>query len=89
MKASIVQIGNSRGIRIPKPICEQCGFVDEVDIEVHNHTLIIRSKHVPREGWSDAYKSMAQCADDMLFDRDAESQSRWDDNEWEWNNEKV
>jgi len=30
MKTQLVQIGNSRGIRIPKPLIEQCGFGDTV-----------------------------------------------------------
>jgi mRNA interferase MazF len=33
MKARIVRIGNSKGIRIPKPLIEQTGLSDEVTIE--------------------------------------------------------
>ena len=84
MKAAIVKIGNSRGIRIPKPVFEQCGFEDEVDMEVHDHELIIRSAHRPREGWDDAFKAMAENDDDMLLDRVAESRPKWDEEEWEW-----
>ncbi len=32
MKASIIQIGNSQGLRIPKPDLEQCGFNGEVEL---------------------------------------------------------
>ena len=84
MKTNIVKIGNSRGIRIPKPIFEQCGFEDKVDIEVHNHELIIRSAHQPREGWAEAFRMMAEYDDDTLLDRVAESGPTWDDDEWEW-----
>lgn len=85
MKASIVKIGNSRNIQIPKRIYDQCGFENEVYMEVHEHELIIRSTHAPREGWSDAYKAMAQNGDDILLDFVAKSHLMWDDNEWEWN----
>jgi len=33
MKARIVRIGNSKGIRIPKPLIEETGLSDEVTIE--------------------------------------------------------
>jgi antitoxin component of MazEF toxin-antitoxin module len=33
MKASIVQIGNSRGVRIPKIMLEESGFDKEVEIK--------------------------------------------------------
>ena len=84
MKAAIIRIGNSRGIRIPKPVFAQCGFEDEVDMEVHNHELVIRSAHHPREGWGEAFQIMAKRGDDTLLDSVAESDPTWDDEEWEW-----
>ena len=84
MKATIVKIGNSRGVRIPKPVFEQCGFEDEVEMEVHNHELVIRSAHLPRAGWDQAFQSMVVRGDDILLDRVAESGPSWDEEEWEW-----
>ena len=83
MKTSIIQIGNSRGIRIPKPVFEQCGFTDEVDMVIQHHELIIRSSHQPREGWSTAFKSMASHGDDKLLDT-SPTTTDWDESEWEW-----
>ena len=34
MKTRIVRIGNSQGIRIPKPLLEQTGLRDEVEVSV-------------------------------------------------------
>jgi antitoxin MazE len=84
MKASIVRIGNSRGIRLPKPILEQCAFEDEVEMEVQRGQLIIRSPHRPRQGWERVFKLMAERRDDRLPDRVAESGAAWDEEEWEW-----
>ncbi len=47
MHAGIIKIGNSMGIRIPKPVIEQCGFQTEVEIEVHHNHLIMRSANHP------------------------------------------
>jgi antitoxin MazE len=85
MKTSLIKIGNSRGIRIPKPIFVACGFENEVELEVKDNALIIRSERKARSGWSEAFQSMRQQGDDALIDEDAWSQSsQWDANEWEW-----
>lgn len=84
MKAALIRIGNSRGIRIPKPIIEQCGFENEVDLEVYDHELIIRSVSQPRAGWAGAFARMSASGDDKLLDRVAETAPTWDETEWEW-----
>lgn len=81
MKAAIIKIGNSRGIRIPKSIFKQCGFQDEVELEVHENRLVIRPPHQTREGWNQAFKSMHKNGDDKMID---EVDSSWDEKEWEW-----
>ena len=68
MKASIIQIGNSQGIRIPKPILKQCGFVGEVELEVRDKELIIKSATPSRQNWEKAFKAMAENSDDQLID---------------------
>ena len=82
MKASIIKIGNSQGVRIPKPIIEQCGFENEVELEVHDHELIIKSSKSPRQNWETAFKAMATNGDDQLLD--SETKTKWDEEEWEW-----
>jgi antitoxin (DNA-binding transcriptional repressor) of toxin-antitoxin stability system len=48
MKARIVRIGNSQGIRIPKLLLEQTGLADEVELEVEGDCLVVRSPGRPR-----------------------------------------
>ncbi len=84
MKTTLVRIGNSRGIRLPKPVIEQCGFTDEVDMEVNHHQLIIRPLVLPRSGWDAAFAKMSECQDDEILDRVAESSSTWDEEDWKW-----
>jgi antitoxin MazE len=84
MKAAIIKVGNSRGIRIPKPVFEQCGFEDEVEMEVRDNTLVIRSPHQVREGWTEAFKSMANHGDEKMPIEMEELSSIWDKAEWEW-----
>jgi antitoxin MazE len=82
MKASLIKIGNSRGIRIPKPVFAACGFEDEVEMEVKDGDLVIRSANKAREGWGEAFQAMAQNGDDTLLDEAVPTQ--WEDTEWEW-----
>ena len=84
MKATLIRIGNSRGIRLPKLVIEQCGFENEVEMEVHRNKLVIRSSTIPREGWSSAFARMRRYGDDELLDHVEESGPTWDEEEWEW-----
>ena len=84
MKATLVRIGNSRGIRLPKPVIEQCGFENEVEMEVHRRELVIRSSSHPRDGWAGAFARMSEYGDDELLYRVAQTGPTWDEEEWEW-----
>jgi antitoxin MazE len=84
MKTSLVRIGNSRGIRIPKAILEQCHLTDVVELDVQNGTLVVRSTTEPRSGWEDAFCDMHKQGDDGLLDKKSLPPTEWDKSEWEW-----
>ena len=84
MKTKIVRIGNSQGIRIPKPVLEQVGLPEEVELAVEDHTIVIRPCTRPREGWAEAFQAMGERGDDQLLDPDSVESSSWDGEEWEW-----
>ena len=82
MKAKVIKIGNSRGIRIPKAIIEQVGLGQEVVLEASRGTIIIHPASKPRATWGAAFQEMAKHGDDRLLDCEI-SGSSWD-KEWEW-----
>ncbi len=84
MRARIVKIGNSQGIRLPKPIIEQAGISDDVDIIVENDKIIIRPILQPRAGWDEAFQKMAENGDDLLIDIEQPISHSWDEEEWHW-----
>ncbi|MBW3541387.1 MAG: AbrB/MazE/SpoVT family DNA-binding domain-containing protein [Planctomycetes bacterium] len=84
MKTRIVPIGNSHGIRIPKPLLEQTGLAGEVEISVEDDALVIRAARKSRAGWTMALQKMARHGDDALLDDPPPSLSDWDESEWEW-----
>ena len=84
MKTRIVPIGNSHGIRIPKPLLELTGLSGEVEISAENDGLVIRPVKKPRANWAVAFQKMAHRGDDALVDEVPPSSSGWDEDDWEW-----
>ena len=79
VRAKLVKIGNSRGIRLAKPLLEVAGLADEVEIEAAPGVLIIRPTAHPRAGWAEA-----AAAFDPGGLLDEMSSTRFDDEEWSW-----
>jgi len=82
MKAKLVQIGNSRGVRLPKPMIEEAGLNDHVDIRVKEGSIIITSNLKPRIGWADCAKRLRDRNDDILTDQS--TSTAFDETEWKW-----
>ena len=81
MNIKVIQIGNSRGVRIPKEVLNQCQIEDKVYLSVQGDNIIIKPiKKVPREGWDLAAKKMHERGDDQLLIPDVLD----DDMEIEW-----
>ena len=83
MRIELVRIGNSRGIRIPKPIIEQCGFRDAVELRVENHHLIIEPGRAPRQGWEEAFRAAGSTESDEILLQNLPPNT-FDREEWEW-----
>ncbi|WP_291320516.1 AbrB/MazE/SpoVT family DNA-binding domain-containing protein [Desulfonatronospira sp.] len=84
MRARVIKIGNSQGLRIPKPVLEQTGITDDVEIEVEKNQIIIRPVKHSREGWDKAFEMMREKGDDALLIDDIEVADSWDEEEWQW-----
>ena len=79
VRAKLVKIGNSRGIRLAKPLLEVAGLADEVEIEAAPGVLTIRPAAYPRAGWAEAAASFEP---EALLDE--MSATQFDDDEWSW-----
>ena len=48
VKARIVRISNSQGVRLPKPLIGDAGLSEEVDFSAPNGAIVIsRASHLP------------------------------------------
>ena len=82
MKAQIIQIGNSQGIRIPKVLLEESRISGDVEVELHADGILIRNAQRPRTGWDAAFKAMAENEDDELDHSVAATD--FEKKEWQW-----
>ena len=65
MKTRLVRIGNSRGVRIPKPLIEQAGLTDEVEMGVRDGAIVIAAiGHAPLP---DGPMLPSECASTMMI----------------------
>ena len=51
MKTKLVKIGNSYGVRLPKTVIENCGFVDGLELSIKGKSVVLTADKQPREGW--------------------------------------
>lgn len=79
MKSRLVRIGNSRGVRLAKPLLEQAGLEDEIELRVEPGAIIITAPTSPRAGWAAAAAKYASAG--LLDDPSA---TAFDDEGWEW-----
>ncbi|HWR92461.1 MAG TPA: AbrB/MazE/SpoVT family DNA-binding domain-containing protein [Desulfobacterales bacterium] len=84
MRARVIKIGNSQGLRIPKPLLIQTGIVDDVEIEVEKNQIIVRPVKNARDGWDEAFKIMGERGDDALLIDEKSISHSWDEKEWQW-----
>jgi antitoxin MazE len=82
MRTRLVRIGNSRGVRLPKPLILQAGLTDEVTLRVRDGAIVIASASSPRAGWAEAAKAAHKAGEDSLLDEP--TPTRFDLKEWKW-----
>ena len=82
MRAKIVRIGNSQGVRIPKPLLEQAALGTDVELTVAGRTIVIAPALPPRAGWPEAFAAMAASGDDALLDEP--TPTAFDEASWHW-----
>ena len=57
--AHLIKIGNSQGIRIPKPLIQQAHLEGkELDIQIVDQGILVTPRKKPREGWEKTIESI-------------------------------
>jgi len=71
MKVSLISIGNSQGIRLPKTVIEQAGLTPELELEVGDGQITLRPVGKPRQNWEQDAKSCHAANEDALGEWDS------------------
>lgn len=82
VKTRIVRIGESQGIRVPKPLLEQAQLPVDVELRAKPGRLLVRAARGPRDGWADAARAMRARHQDGLLDEP--TGTTFDVEEWTW-----
>ncbi|MEK7719831.1 MAG: AbrB/MazE/SpoVT family DNA-binding domain-containing protein [Bacteroidota bacterium] len=64
MDISVVQIGNSKGIRLSKTLIEKYHIKDTVELVLEEGYIILKPKTAPRKGWEEAFQAAHENGDD-------------------------
>lgn len=67
MIIQVINIGNSKGIRLPKKILEQYNINDTLELILEKSRIILKPKSTPRKGWEKSFKQMHANGDDKLI----------------------
>ncbi len=81
MEVSIIQIGNSKGLRLSKTVLDKYHITDKIEMILENDHIVLRPLKEPRKGWSEAFQEMHASGDDQLMIDDVFDDENFD----EWN----
>ena len=82
MRAKLVRIGNSRGVRLPRSLIAEAGLPDEVELRVEDHTIVIAPARSNRDGWAEAARRMRAAGEDEPIGTGVPT--RFEEAEWQW-----
>ena len=81
MELSVINIGNSKGVRLSKTILEKYNIQDKIELILEKEFIVLKPKTEPRKGWEKAFKEMHENNDDKLLIDDVFTDETFE----EWN----
>ena len=78
MLVGVINVGNSKGIRIPKSIIKDLNIKETMDLQIQDGKIILQPVVNSRLNWPKFFKKDEGHLADWDFKND------WDDTEWEW-----
>ncbi len=75
MQVSLIDIGTSKGIRIPASILKMFNSLSAFDLRVEGKKIILETIQSPRKGWDEKFKNSS---DELLIDDSLDAKD-WDE----------
>jgi antitoxin MazE len=83
--ATLIKIGNSQGVRIPKAIIEQTQLSDkELEFKVIEDGLLIQPVKKPRQGWKEQFDRASKLKESDYSNQEWLDAPLANTEEWEW-----
>ena len=67
MEISVIDIGNSKGIRLTKNLLAKYDIRDKVELILEKGRIILKPVAKPRQGWEKSFQAMHANGDDRLL----------------------
>jgi len=85
MATTLIKIGNSQGVRIPKSIIEQAGLENkQLEFKILDDGLLIQPQKKARQNWKQQFEKFAQVDELTQTDQDWLESPLIETEEWEW-----
>lgn len=83
--ATLIRIGNSKGIRIPKVVIEQARLEDkQLEFKIIDDGLLIQPVKKIRENWKEQFDKAIESQELSESDREWLDAPLVDEEDWEW-----
>ena len=82
---TLIKIGNSQGVRIPKAIIKQAQLENkELIFKISDNGLLIQPLQKPRQGWKEAFEKILKTQGTDPIDQEWLEAPLTDNEDWEW-----
>lgn len=78
MQVSVIQVGNSKGIRLSKTLLEKYQITNKVELVLENDYIMLKPVAEPRKNWEEAFAEMHRNGDDKLLIDSVFEDENWD-----------
>ncbi|MFQ3576235.1 MAG: AbrB/MazE/SpoVT family DNA-binding domain-containing protein [Cytophagales bacterium] len=78
IQVSVIQVGNSKGIRLSKTLLDKYQITDKVELVLENGYIVIKPIAEPRKNWEEAFEEMHRNGDDKLLIDSVFENENWD-----------
>lgn len=79
MEISVITIGNSKGIRIPKTLIDKYKIQNTLELILKKDHILLKPKGKAREGWGKLFQQMHENREDQLMIPDVFTDENWDE----------
>jgi antitoxin MazE len=83
MKIKLINIGNSKGLRLSKALIQQYNITEDIQLELKEDGILLKPLTKPRIGWSEQFEKAVKPIEQQEKNW-MEARNRFDKEEWTW-----